>query len=399
LDYSREEGQWVPNQYGGRENLEAIDFLKYVNHHLYRRVPGIMMIAEESTSFAGVTKPVDNDGLGFGFKWNMGWMNDSLRYLELDPIYRQWHHDDITFSCVYNYSENFILPISHDEVVHGKGAMIEKVPQDDWRKFATVKAFYSYQWAWPGKQLIFMGQEFAQRTEFSESASLEWWVSELWGHHGVQALIRDMNEIYRSSRALWLKDHDPSGFQWIVSDDSAANVFAWLRSDGSQSLVACITNFSATPHERYRIGLPHGGKWKEVLNTNAETYDGTGDYLNDNIHVIHQEHRGFEYHADIAIPALASVWLVLEPDEQGEVVTTSQGRATGFRSTVPPVQYAGGYVGDNPPAGYDIKGNEDSMKYHTPESRWYNITVAEVWFNTEEAARAAGFINVMDDKS
>ena len=309
LDYSRKDGEWVPNCFGGRENLEAIDFLKYVNHHLYQRCPGILMIAEESTAFPGVTKPVDQAGLGFGFKWNMGWMNDSLRYIEMDPIYRQWHHNDITFSMVYAYSENYILPISHDEVVHGKGSMIDKIPQDDWRKFATLRAFYSYQWAWPGKNLIFMGQEFGQRHEFSEDQSLEWWVTDLWGHRGLQYLFHDMNAIYRANRAFWRKDSEPEGFWWIVGDDSAANVFAWLRTDSQNRFVPCITNFSATPHERYRLGLPHLGIWKEVLNTNASQYDGTGDYMNECVTAIAGEHRGFDQYADIKIPALSSVWL------------------------------------------------------------------------------------------
>ena len=313
-DYSRNDGEWVPNIYGGRENLEAIDLLKYVNNHLYSRCPGVMMIAEESTSFAGVTKPVADGGLGFGFKWNMGWMNDSLRYIEMDPIYRQWHHNDITFSMVYAYSENFILPISHDEVVHGKGSMIDKVPQDDWRKFATVRAFYSYMWSWPGKQLIFMGQEFGQRREFTEQESLEWWVSDLWGHHGLQYLFHDMNAIYRSNRAFWRKDNEPAGFQWIVGDDSAANIFAWLRTDGQNRVVACITNFSAQPHERYRLGLPQGGSWKEILNTNASQYDGTGEFLNDSVNAVAGGHKGWPFHADLKIPALGSVWLKWVPE-------------------------------------------------------------------------------------
>ncbi|MDR2973526.1 MAG: 1,4-alpha-glucan branching protein GlgB [Propionibacteriaceae bacterium] len=314
LDYSRQPGQWVPNRYGGRENLDAIDFLKYVNAHLYQRCPGIVMIAEESTAFPGVTKPVDEGGLGFGFKWNMGWMNDSLRYIELDPVYRQWHHDDLTFSMVYAYSENYILPISHDEVVHGKGSMIDKIPQDDWRKFATLRAFYSYQWSWPGKQLIFMGQEFGQRKEFTEKESLEWWVSDLWGHHGLQLLFHDMNAIYRSNRALWRKDNEPEGFQWIVGDDRAANVFAWLRTDRQNRILACVTNFSATPHERYRLGLPQSGAWHEILNTNEAKYDGSGDYLNGQLTAVSEEHRGFPCHVDIHLPALASVWLEWVPE-------------------------------------------------------------------------------------
>jgi len=309
LDYSRDDGEWVPNQYGGRENLEAIDFLKYVNHHLHRRTPGVMMIAEESTAFPGVTKPVDEGGLGFGFKWNMGWMNDSLRYIGLDPVYRRWHHGDLTFAMVYAYSENYILPISHDEVVHGKGAMINKIPQDDWRKFATLRAFYSYQWAWPGKKLVFMGQEFGQRAEFDETKSLEWWVSDLHGHHGLQLLFHDMNAVYRANRALWRKDNDPVGFQWIVADDSPANVYAWLRCDGQNRFMACVTNFSPTPHDHYRLGLAHPGVWQEVLNTDDTRYDGTGNYLNGSVTAVAGEHRGFPYHADLRLPPLGSVWL------------------------------------------------------------------------------------------
>ena len=317
LDYSREAGDWVPNQFGGRENLEAIDLLRYVNSHLYARCPGVIMIAEESTAFPGVTKPVDQGGLGFGFKWNMGWMNDSLRYLELDPVYRQWHHGDITFSTVYAYSENYILPISHDEVVHGKGSMVGKVPQDDWRKFATLRAFYAYQWSWPGKQLIFMGQEFGQRREYTETESLQWWVSDLWGHHGLQLLFHDMNELYRANPALWALDTDPAGFQWIVGDDASANVFAWLRADADNHLVVCVSNFSASPHDHYRLGLPQAGPWREILNTNAACYDGNGDYLNGQVQAKAGWHGGFPYQADIRIPALASLWLEWQPGATG----------------------------------------------------------------------------------
>ncbi|MDR1214083.1 MAG: 1,4-alpha-glucan branching protein GlgB [Propionibacteriaceae bacterium] len=309
LDYSRQPDQWVPNVYGGNENLEAIDLLKYVNSHLYQRCPGVIMIAEESTSFAGVTRRVDQGGLGFGFKWNMGWMNDTLRYLELDPIHRQWHHHLITFAMVYAYSENFILPISHDEVVHGKGSMIEKVPQDDWRKFATLRAYHSFQWSFPGKQLIFMGCEFAQRKEFTESESLEWWVSDLWGHHGLQLLIRDLNSLYRDHPALWRLDNDPAGFGWLKADDQAANVFAWRRSDGQGHQVVCLTNFSATPHQRYRVGLPQAGPWREILNTNQTRYDGAGDYLNGLVEASLVGHDGQPASAEVALPALATVWL------------------------------------------------------------------------------------------
>ncbi len=315
LDYSREEGEWVPNMFGGRENLEAIDFLKYVNYHLYHREPGVLMIAEESTSFPGVTKPVDWGGLGFGFKWNMGWMNDSLRYLEQDPIYRQYHHHEMTFAMVYAYSENFILPISHDEVVHGKGSMINKIPQDDWRKFATLRAFYSYMWSFPGKQLVFMGQEFGQRSEFNEAVSLEWWVSELWGHKGLQRLFKDMNEIYRATPALYELDNSPEGFFWLNADDSSANCYSWVRKDASGGMVACITNFSPDPYPTYQLGLPKEGVWTEILNTNAGFYDGEGGYGNlGQVIAGPVGNHGQPASASVCVPPLASVWLRYEPE-------------------------------------------------------------------------------------
>ncbi len=247
LDYSREDGEWVPNIYGGNENLEAIDFLRYVNRHLYERVPGVVMIAEESTSFGGVTKPVDQGGLGFGFKWNMGWMNDSLRYLALEPIYRQYHHHEMTFAMVYAYSENFILPISHDEVVHGKGSMINKIPQDTWRQFATLRAFYSYMWAFPGKQLLFMGCEFGQRTEFNESASLEWWVTDLWGHHGLQRMVKDLNELYRAilrcGSSTSIRTGSAGSTPTTPAATSSPGCAATARASRSRSSV----NFSSEP--------------------------------------------------------------------------------------------------------------------------------------------------------
>lgn len=311
LDYSRSEGQWVPNQYGGRENLEAIDFLRYVNRHLYEREPGVAMIAEESTSFPGVTKPVHHGGLGFGFKWNMGWMNDSLRYLELDPIYRQYEHNLMTFAMVYAYSENFILPISHDEVVHGKGSMINKVPQDDWRKFASLRAFYAFMWSFPGKQLIFMGQEFGQRPEFNEATSLEWWVSDLWGHGGLQRLFRDLNLTYRSQRPLYELDNDPAGFQWLNADDSGNNLFSWLRRDSAGHEVACFVNFSPEPQPNYRVGLPRAGVWEEILNTDSLAYDGSGQFGNLG-RVIARSVPGDLHNpatASVNVPPLGAIWL------------------------------------------------------------------------------------------
>lgn len=315
LDYSRPEGQWVPNQFGGRENLEAIDFLRYVNSHLYSRHPGILMIAEESTSFPGVTKPVDAGGLGFGFKWNMGWMNDSLRYMELNPFHRQYHHGEMTFAMIYQYSENFILPISHDEVVHGKGSMINKIHGDDWQQFASLRAFYSYMWAFPGKQLIFMGQEFGQRHEFDESTSLEWFVADLWGHGGLKRLFRDLNSVYRENPALWQLDSDPRGFEWINADDAGNNLFSWLRRDEDGSVIACFTNFSPNPQTDYRVGLPEPGVWTEILNTDALEYDGTGQFGNLG-RVVATEMPApdrFPATATVCVPPMGSVWLRHDP--------------------------------------------------------------------------------------
>ncbi|HQD96557.1 MAG TPA: 1,4-alpha-glucan branching enzyme, partial [Propionicimonas sp.] len=309
LDYSREDGEWVPNIHGGNENLEAIDFLRYVNKHLYERVPGVVMIAEESTSFGGVTKPVHSGGLGFGFKWNMGWMNDSLRYLALEPIHRQYHHNEMTFAMVYAYSENFILPISHDEVVHGKGSMINKIPQDTWRQFATLRAFYSYMWAFPGKKLIFMGCEFGQRSEFNESASLEWWVSDLWGHKGLQRMFKDLNELYRSHPALWELDSDPAGFRWINADDAPANTFSWVRSDSSGRQVAVAVNFSSEPWTRYRIGLPKAGVWKEIFNSDSATYDGSDAHGNlGQVVATDEGWNGMPASAIVVVPPLGAVY-------------------------------------------------------------------------------------------
>lgn len=315
LDYSREEGQWMPNKYGGRENLEAIDFLRYVNSHLYSRHPGILMIAEESTSFPGVTKPVDDGGLGFGFKWNMGWMNDSLRYLELNPFHRQYHHGEMTFAMVYQYSENFILPISHDEVVHGKGSMITKIPGDDWQQFASLRAFYSYMWSFPGKQLVFMGQELGQRHEFDESVSLEWFVADLWGHGGLKRLFRDLNKIYKENPALWQLDSDPRGFEWINADDAGNNLFSWLRRSDDGSTIACFTNFSPNPQTDYRIGLPMEGVWTEILNTDSLEYDGTGEFgnLGQIVATPLPAPDRFRAVAAVCVPPMGSVWLRHNP--------------------------------------------------------------------------------------
>jgi 1,4-alpha-glucan branching enzyme len=316
LDYSRPEGQWIPNKYGGRENLEAIDFLRYCNSHLYRRAPGVTVIAEESTSFPGVSKPVDMGGLGFGFKWNTGWMHDSLEYLKLDPIYRQYHHDEITFAMVYQYSENFILPISHDEVVHGKGSMINKVPNDDWQKFATLRAFYAYMWSFPGKQLLFMGQEWGVRPEWNQDVGLEWWVDGMWGHKGLRELIRRMNQLQAANPALYQLDQDPSGFQWIVGDDRNNNTYGWLRYDQNGQPIACLVNFNPSPHENYMIGLPHGGVWREILNSDWSDFDGTGQFTNHGQVIADAipDNPNWPAFAQVTVPPLGAIWLKWDPE-------------------------------------------------------------------------------------
>jgi len=351
LDYSRTEGQWVPNVHGGRENLEVVSLLQRVNEHNYRRKPGIMMIAEESTSWPGVTRAVDQGGLGFGFKWNMGWMNDSLRYLGREPFYRQHHHNEMTFAMTYAYSENYILPISHDEVVHGKGSMFERAPEDEWRKFANLRAFYAFMWAHPGKQLLFMGTEFAQRREFAEQRSLDWELTDTFGHGGVQRLVRDLNSTYRANPALHKLDTDPAGFSWISADDRGGNVFSWLRFDGEGQIVACVTNFAAEPRTDYRIGLPAEGVWEEILNTDAELYDGTGQFGNLGQTVAGSvPAHGFPASAAITIPPLGAVWLRFSPvpeeeqpgaEEVGRGLQAAARRASLARQAAPAVERGG----------------------------------------------------------
>lgn len=276
LDYSRNDGEWEPNKYGGRENLEAIGFLQEANATAYRRNPGIVMIAEESTSFPGVTKPTEAGGLGFGIKWNMGWMHDSLEYMAEDPFNRHYHHNKATFSMVYAYSENFILPISHDEVVYGKGSLLRKMPGDRWQQLANVRAYLAYMWAHPGKQLIFMGTEYAQESEWSQEHGLDWWLSETPPHHGVQELVKNLNEIYRSTPALYVRDNDPSGFEWIDANDAGRNTLSFTRWDDQGNPLVCIANFAGNPHENFRVGLPWAGEWDEVLNTDSELFGGSG---------------------------------------------------------------------------------------------------------------------------
>ncbi|TLM82003.1 1,4-alpha-glucan branching enzyme [Pseudarthrobacter sp. NamE5] len=276
LDYSRQDGQWQPNRFGGRENLEAISFLQEVNATVYKTHPGAVMIAEESTAFPGVTAPTSHGGLGFGLKWNMGWMHDSLKYVSEDPFNRKWHHGTVTFSLVYAFTENFLLPISHDEVVHGKGSMLRKMPGDRWQQLANLRAFLAYQWAHPGKQLIFMGTEFGQEAEWSEQHGLDWWLADIPAHQGVQLLTKDLNELYASTPALYTRDNEPGGFQWINGGDADRNVLSFIRWDNENNPLVCAINFSGAPHVGYTLGVPEAGAWTEVLNTDATTYGGSG---------------------------------------------------------------------------------------------------------------------------
>ena len=315
LDYSREDGEWTPNQYGGRENLDAVGFLQEVNATCYRRSPGATIIAEESTSWPGVTRPTHLGGLGFGFKWNMGWMHDSLGYMAQEPIYRQYHHHQMTFAMMYAYSENFVLPISHDEVVHGKGSLLRKMPGDRWQQLANVRAYLAYMWAHPGKQLLFMGSELAQDNEWSEERELDWWLLDDPFHRGVQSLLRDLNRAYRESPALWTSDSDPAGFSWIDANDSSNNVFSFVREGGETgegpgaAPLVCVSNFAAVPHEGYRLGLPLPGRWVEVVNTDAEAYRGSGVGNLGAVEAVPDEWHGRPASATLRLPPLGTVWL------------------------------------------------------------------------------------------
>jgi 1,4-alpha-glucan branching enzyme len=277
LDYGRKHGEWIPNRHGGRENLEAIDFLRFLNETVYRDFPDVQTIAEESTAWPQVSRPTYVGGLGFGMKWNMGWMHDTLGYFKRDPVYRKHHHDELTFSLWYAFHENFVLPLSHDEVVHGKASLIGRMPGDAWRQFANLRLLFGYMWTHPGKKLLFMGGEFGQRREWTHEGSLEWHVLGLDPRHeGVQRWVADLNRIYRENPALHRKDFSPEGFRWVQRGDWEASVFSFLRQapDGAPVLVVC--NFTPLPRRNYRVGVPQGGRWREILNSDAEYYGGSG---------------------------------------------------------------------------------------------------------------------------
>lgn len=308
LDYSREHGEWLPNEHGGRENLDAIRFMQEANATAYRRNPGIMMIAEESTSWGGVSAPTDVGGLGFGFKWNMGWMNDTLRYIEKDPMYRAHHHGELTFSMLYAYDEKFVLPISHDEVVHGKGSLLAKMPGDHWQQAANVRAYLSYMWSHPGKKLLFMGSEFAQPSEWSIERGLDWWILEQPLHQGMQALVTTLNRLYLENPALWQLDHDRDGFVWIDGGNADGNTLSFLRYDGNGEVIACVTNFSGNPHSNFRLGLPLPGRWDEILNSDATEFGGSGVGNFGSISASEPGIHGQPHSANITVPPLGSVW-------------------------------------------------------------------------------------------
>lgn len=318
LDYARNDGEWVPNKYGGHENLEAVQFLQELNATVYKRTPGVVTIAEESTSWPGVTGATSGGGLGFGFKWNMGWMHDSLGYLKRDPIHRAYHHGELTFALVYAYSENYVLPLSHDEVVHGKGSLPRKMPGDEWQQLANLRAYLAYMWAHPGKQLVFMGTEFAQVSEWAESRELDWGALTDPAHRGMQNMVRDLNHRYVEQPAMWRLDNDPAGFAWIDANDAGHNTFSFVRrapeGSGEPDLV-CVTNFANQTHVDYRLGLPVAGKWTEVLNTDATLYGGSGV---GNFGVVTAEPTpdlearapgGSPACAVLTLPPLATLWL------------------------------------------------------------------------------------------
>jgi 1,4-alpha-glucan branching enzyme len=311
LDYSRKEGEWVPNVHGGRENLDAVAFLKELNEVLHREEPGIASVAEESTAWPGVSRPTYVGGLGFGFKWNMGWMHDTLAYFSNDPVYRRYHHHSLTFSLVYAFTENFVLPLSHDEVVHGKGSLLTKMPGDRWQQLANLRALYGFMWAHPGKKLLFMGGEFAQEQEWQFHQSLDWHHLEDPGHRGVQSLVRDLNRVYRDTPALYERDFDAEGFWWLEPNDADNNVFAFARTgrDG-EGMVVCVMNLAPVPREGYRLGLPVAGEWREVLNTDAEPYGGSNVGNGGGIRTEEVPWHNQPQSAELSLPPLGVLYLV-----------------------------------------------------------------------------------------
>jgi 1,4-alpha-glucan branching enzyme len=316
LDYSREPGEWVPNRYGGRENLEAVSFLKEVNEAVFALHPGVTMIAEESTAWPGVSRPTYLGGLGFGLKWNMGWMHDTLDYFRHDPVHRRYHHRDLTFGLLYAWSENFVLPLSHDEVVHGKGSLLTKMPGDRWQQLANLRSLYAWMWAHPGKKLLFMGGELASEREWSSDRELDWWILDQWEDHArLWRMVAAMNGIYANHAALWEADVRPEGFSWIDADDSDQSVLSFLRfplGGDPRRAVACIANLTPLPRTGYRVGLPAPGRWLEVLNTDAKEWAGSGVGNLGSVHTEDVPWHGRPWSAAISLPPLGVLWLAPE---------------------------------------------------------------------------------------
>jgi 1,4-alpha-glucan branching enzyme len=314
LDYSRKPGEWIPNQFGGRENLEAIEFLRKFNYIAHTEFPGIVTIAEESTAWPQVTRPPYLGGLGFSFKWNMGWMHDTLDYFQRDSIYRKYHQNDLTFATLYQHSENFILPLSHDEVVHGKASLLGRMPGDDWQKFANLRTLLAYQWLFPGKKLLFMGDEIGQRAEWNENGQLDWWLLDAGPfHRGLQKFVEDLNKLYAATPALWQSDYDHGGFNWIDCADRDGSVLSFIRqtADGANQL-AVILNLTPVPRQKYRVGLPRAGKWREVLNSDAGIYAGSnqgnlGGVTAENVPCHSQQHS-----AEFCLPPMSAI--VFQPE-------------------------------------------------------------------------------------
>jgi 1,4-alpha-glucan branching enzyme len=315
LDYARKAGEWIPNKNGGRENLEAVEFLRSLNRAAYREFPDTVTIAEESTAWPGVSRPTEMDGLGFGMKWNMGWMHDSLDYMAEDPVNRKYHHSEMTFSMVYAFNENFVLPLSHDEVVYGKHSLIDKMPGDDWQKFANLRALYGFMWAHPGKQLLFMGGEFGQRREWTHEGQLEWWVCDLPDHKGLKRFVAELNRVYKATPALYQLDFVGTGFEWVVSDDAEKSVFAFLRKPAdTSSPVLVVVNMTPVPRTNYLVGVPSAGCWREILNSDASEFGGAGW---GNQGVVESNPVGAQGRPNslcLTLPPLSTVILELDPN-------------------------------------------------------------------------------------
>jgi len=313
LDYSRKDGEWLPNEDGSRDNREAVAFLRRVNELVYGEIPGAVTIAEESTAWPGVSAPVYTGGLGFGFKWNMGWMHDTLDFMQREAIHRRWHHDQLTFGLLYAFAENFVLPLSHDEVVHGKGSLIGKMSGDHWQKFACLRAYYGFMWGHPGKKLLFMGQEFGQWAEWNHDKSLDWHLTDFPDHKGLQNLVRDLNIVYRRTGALHARDCEQEGFRWVVVEDRAQSVFAWVRfGEWGDPPVVVVSNFTPVPRDGYRLGFPMPGRWREVINTNAACYGGSNLGNGGAIRAEAHESHGLPASAEIMVPPLATLYFQYE---------------------------------------------------------------------------------------